>query len=90
MPDQIKVTFTDTFGGELNYRWAKSYTFPDHIGFKSALTKAKNQFFSNHRVPRHQTLWGDKDITCNHWAVKFANMRIAATIEIINQIGTNP
>jgi hypothetical protein len=74
----IKVTFTDTFGGELNYCWTKVYEF-ENVTAKRALTLAKQDYFL--RLPRHHILWGSLDNLSDDAAVKFDGYCIAATIE---------
>lgn len=77
----IKVTFTDTYGGELNYCWAKVYEF-EGVSAKRALTKAKQDYFRI--LPRHRILWGTLDNLSHDCAVKFDGCNIAATIELTN------
>jgi len=75
------VTFTDTFGSELNYSWVKKYTFDaDKMTAKRALTLAKKDCFL--RLPRHRMLWGDLSNLSHDAAVKFDGCNIAATIEL--------
>ena len=51
--DKIKVTFTDTFGGEANYCWKDEYVIAAK-SLKQAITKAKRQRYYS-PVPRHRT-----------------------------------
>ena len=77
------VTFTDTFGSELNYCWVKKYTFEnaDTMTAKRALTLAKKEYFRI--LPRHRIMWGDLDNLSHDAAVKFDRCNIAATIELV-------
>jgi hypothetical protein len=40
------IEFTDTYGGEANYCWARRYNV-DATSYKNALTKAKQFYFGN-------------------------------------------
>jgi hypothetical protein len=78
------VTFTDTFGGELNYCWIKKFTFgADSMTAKHALTLAKQEFFNV--LPRHRLMWGELSNLSHNCAVKFDHCCIAATIELVEE-----
>ena len=79
--DKIIVTFLDTFGDELNYSRVKTYEFDADISFKSALTRAKKEYFN--RLPRHKLLWGNMSNTSTNCAVRFSGCCIVATIEYV-------